>query len=64
MSKGRVSYTAVTPNPINPLQLAGGYFHIQARPAEFTPGSTDRATRVEVEKVASASDRIDAVQVG
>jgi hypothetical protein len=41
----------VTPNPINPLQLAGGYFHIQARDAEFTPGSTDRATRVEIEKI-------------
>ncbi|MBK6286658.1 MAG: molybdopterin-dependent oxidoreductase [Gammaproteobacteria bacterium] len=51
MSKGSTSYTSVTPNPINPLQLAGGYFHIQARDAEFTPGSTDRATRVEIEKI-------------
>ncbi len=63
MSKGRTSYTSVTPNPINPLQLAGGYFHIQARPAEFTPGSTDRATRVEVERIAP-EDRIDLVQLG
>ena len=51
MSKGRKSYNTVTPNPINPLQLAGGYFHLQARDAEFTPGSTDRATRVEIEKI-------------
>ena len=63
MSKGRHTVNTVTPNPINPLQLAGGYFHIQVRPAEFTPGSTDRATRVEVEKVASAADRIDMVQL-
>jgi DMSO reductase family type II enzyme molybdopterin subunit len=57
MSKGRTTYTSVTPNPINPLQLAGGYFHIQARDAEFTPGSTDRATRVEVERI-ERTDRI------
>ncbi|MCG3168686.1 MAG: Dimethylsulfide dehydrogenase subunit alpha [Pseudomonadales bacterium] len=54
MAKGRTTYTSVTPNPINPLQLAGGYFHIQARDAEFTPGSTDRATHVEVEKIVRA----------
>ncbi len=51
MAKGRTTYTSVTPNPINPLQLAGGYFHIQPRPAEFAPGSTDRATRVQIEKI-------------
>ncbi len=51
MAKGRTTYTSVTPNPINPLQLAGGYFHIQPRAAEFTPGSTDRATRVQVERI-------------
>ena len=62
MAKGRTTYTSVTPNPINPLQLAGGYFHIQARDAEFTPGSTDRATRVEIEKIVPAQ-RIEAVQL-
>ena len=51
MAKGRTTYTSVTPNPINPLQLAGGYFHIQPRPAEFAPGSTDRATKVQIEKI-------------
>ena len=51
MSKDHKSYATVTPNPINPLQLAGGYFHIQARETEHTPGSTDRATRVDIEKI-------------
>ncbi|MBT4519286.1 MAG: molybdopterin-dependent oxidoreductase [Halieaceae bacterium] len=51
MFKNRKGYSAVTPNPINPVQLAGGYFHLQPRPAVCTPGSTDRATRVDVERV-------------
>jgi anaerobic selenocysteine-containing dehydrogenase len=45
---GNRSHAAVTPNPINPLSLAGGYFHLQPQPAVGSPGSTDRATRVEV----------------
>jgi len=51
MFKNRKSQAALTPNPINPVQLAGGYFHLQPRPAVSTPGSTDRATRVEVERL-------------
>jgi hypothetical protein len=49
--KGGRSHAAVTPSPINPLHLAGGYFHLQPRPAVGAPGSTDRATRVEIERV-------------
>ena len=49
--KGRKSHAALTPNPINPVQLAGGYVHLQPRGAVCTPGSTDRATRVEVERI-------------
>ncbi len=45
------SPSALLPSPINPLQLAGGYFHLQPRPAVGTPGSVDRATRVEVQRV-------------
>ncbi len=51
MMKGRKTQSVLTPSPINPIQLAGGYFHIQPRPGEFTPGPSDRATRVDVEKV-------------
>jgi DMSO reductase family type II enzyme molybdopterin subunit len=49
--RGRRSHASVTPSPINPLSLAGGYFHLQPRPAVGTPGSVDRATRVELERV-------------
>ncbi len=47
------SQQALTPNPINPIQLAGGYFHLQPRMAVGTPGPSDRGTRVEVEKLAA-----------
>ncbi len=42
---------AVTPSPINPIQLAGGQVHLQPRMAVCTPGSSDRGTRVDIEKV-------------
>jgi len=49
--KGRKAPAALTPSPINPIDLVGGYFHIQARAATCTPGSTDRGTRVEVKRI-------------
>ena len=49
--KGRKSHAVLTPNPINPLHLAGGHFHLQPMPAFGSPGSTDRATRVEIERI-------------
>lgn len=45
------SQQALTPSPMNPIQLAGGYFHLQPRLAVGTPGASDRGTRVEVERV-------------
>jgi DMSO reductase family type II enzyme molybdopterin subunit len=48
---GHRSQQAITPNPFNPIQLAGGYFHLQPRLAVGTPGPSDRDTRVEVEKI-------------
>ena len=48
---GRRSHQAVLPSPINPIQLAGGYFHLQPMPIACEPGQNDRGTRVEVEKV-------------
>lgn len=48
---GRRSHQAVIPSPINPIQLAGGYYHLQPRPTAGQPGQNDRGTRVEVEKV-------------
>ncbi len=48
--KGRKGNSTLTPNPINPIQLAGGYFHLQPRVAVGTPGATDRATYVDFER--------------
>jgi DMSO reductase family type II enzyme molybdopterin subunit len=49
--KDRNSYQALTVSPINPIQLAGGYFHLQPTPLMGEPGPADRDTRVEVERV-------------
>ncbi|MBW2273339.1 MAG: molybdopterin-dependent oxidoreductase [Deltaproteobacteria bacterium] len=48
---GHKSQQALTPSPINPIQLAGGYLHLQPRMAVGTPGPSDRGTRVEVRKL-------------
>jgi len=40
------------PSPINPVELAGGYFHIRPLIFQFHPGQSDRDTRVEVVKIA------------
>ncbi|MCC6640548.1 MAG: molybdopterin-dependent oxidoreductase [Deltaproteobacteria bacterium] len=42
---------ALTPSPLNPVQLAGGYFHLQPMVMMQQPGCSDRGTRVEVERV-------------
>ncbi len=52
--KSGKSYATVEPSPINPLQLAGGYFHLQPLPQAGTPGPSDRDTRVEIERVRAA----------
>jgi DMSO reductase family type II enzyme molybdopterin subunit len=52
--KGGKSYATVEPSPINPLQLAGEYFHLQPLPNAGTPGPSDRDTRVEIERVRAA----------
>lgn len=49
-SGGR-SYQVATPAPLNPIQLAGGYFHLQPTMMTGEPGMCDRGTRVEVEKI-------------
>ena len=49
--RGRRSHQALIPSPINPIQLAGGYFHLQPTPLYGEPGANDRGTRVEVERI-------------
>ena len=48
--KGGDSYQGLLPSPLNPIDLAGGYFHLQPMLMMGTPECTDRGTRVEVEK--------------
>jgi len=49
-SGGR-SHQVATPTPLNPIQLAGGYFHLQPMMIMGEPGFNDRGTRLEVEKI-------------
>ncbi|MDE3094820.1 MAG: molybdopterin-dependent oxidoreductase [Chloroflexota bacterium] len=48
--EGGIGHRNVIATPMNPVELAGGYFHIQPAPAILQPGHNDRDTRVEVEK--------------
>ncbi|MBW2400029.1 MAG: molybdopterin-dependent oxidoreductase [Deltaproteobacteria bacterium] len=45
------TYQALTPSPLNPIQLSGGYFHLQPMVMSQSPGCTDRGTRVDLERV-------------
>lgn len=49
--RGGIGHRNVIPTPMNPVELAGGYGHIQHTPAILQPGHNDRDTRVEVVKV-------------
>jgi len=50
--KGHRSDQVTHPSPLNPIQLAGGYFHLQPLMIMGEPGHNDRGTRLEVEPVA------------
>jgi len=49
--KGGRSHQALIASPLNPVQLAGGYFHLQPMVLVQQPGGNDRGTRVEVAKL-------------
>ncbi len=40
------------PSPLNPVELAGDYYHLRPVPAALQPGQSDRETRVEIERTA------------
>lgn len=40
----------LTPSPLNPIQLSGGYFHLQPMVLMQSVGCSDRGTRVNFEK--------------
>ena len=43
-------FKSATPSPLNPIELVGGYGHIRPDPVAFSPGPSDRGTRVEIRK--------------
>ncbi|MDP6375151.1 MAG: molybdopterin-dependent oxidoreductase [Kiritimatiellia bacterium] len=47
----RNSYQSVQATPMNPIQMVGGYSHLQPRGAVGQPGMNDRGVRVEIEKL-------------
>ena len=49
--RGWKHFKGVMPSPLNPLELAGGYYHLQSSSDSFHPGFSDRDTRAEVRKV-------------
>jgi anaerobic selenocysteine-containing dehydrogenase len=49
--KGQKSYQVATATPFNPIQMAGGYYHLQQFITVGQPGMNDRGTRVEVAKL-------------
>lgn len=49
--EGGIGHRNVIPTPLNPVELAGGYFHIHPAPAILQPGHNDRDTRVEVIRI-------------
>jgi len=49
--KDHKTYQSLTPSPINPVELAGGYFHLRPYFIAFNPGQSDRGTRVDVVKI-------------
>lgn len=46
-------FKSVMASPLNPIELAGGYYHIRPTIQNFYPGFSDRDSRVEVVKVVS-----------
>jgi anaerobic selenocysteine-containing dehydrogenase len=49
--KNGKGFQNLTPSPLNPVELAGGQFHIRPMIIALQPSHTDRDTRVEVELV-------------
>jgi anaerobic selenocysteine-containing dehydrogenase len=48
---GQKSHQVTTATPFNPIQMAGGYYHLQQFMTVGQPGMNDRGTRVEVSRL-------------
>jgi DMSO reductase family type II enzyme molybdopterin subunit len=53
--RGRKGFQDVMPSPMNPIELAGGQFHLRPMLICLQPAFNDRDTRVEVVKSATQS---------
>ncbi|MBI4493368.1 MAG: molybdopterin-dependent oxidoreductase [Chloroflexi bacterium] len=51
--RGWQHFKTVQPTPLNPIEWAGGYFHIRPGSIHGQPGLNDRGTRVEVRRAKS-----------
>ncbi len=49
--KGRRGFQNLIPSPLNPVELAGGQFHLRPMTICLQPSHTDRDTMVEIEAV-------------
>jgi DMSO reductase family type II enzyme molybdopterin subunit len=49
--RGWRHYKSTMPSPLNPIELVGGYYHIQPTSDCFYPGFSDRETRLEIRQV-------------
>jgi nitrate reductase alpha subunit len=49
--KGQKGFQNLIPTPLNPVELAGGQFHLRPMSICLQPSHTDRDTRVEVARV-------------
>lgn len=50
--KNHKGFQNLIPSPINPVELAGGQFHLRPMYISLHPAQNDRDTRVEVTKIA------------
>ena len=48
--RGGKGFQNLIPSPLNPVELAGGQFHLRPMTIAMQPSHTDRDTRVEIEK--------------
>ena len=50
--RNQKGYQNLMPTPLNPVELAGGQFHLRPNFICLQPSTSDRDTRVEVSKSA------------
>ena len=48
--QGLRHFKSVMPNPLNPIEMVGGYGHLRSDVVSFSPSPSDRGTRVEIRK--------------